>query len=584
MIDKVCKKAIIKVVEGHMRKSSIVRNRLIGKIVVVGALFNIAFALPGWANTNTSGIVRVNTEVETAISMAIVGNDDDGESCSEGRMSCSTFGEILPNTYATTASTISVFTNSVDGYYLSVKAAENANLRSENDGVIRAGILADEVGGLGVWSFKTDGTGVINNWSAMTTDDAIIKGTSEYDTDGDETTVTYGLSTDDSQTVGRYATTLVYTATAPNETTVKEPTLLVNLSEGISGAQIRTGSLTGTVMGIAKTSGETVKINADEKYYIVPMYQSGYTLDEIVASSNTETVVEDVNSYGYYVYTPVAGETHEVTLSGKRLTAAVTDSSLLAMQDLSIANCPAMPTAVRDSRDNAVYYIQRLVDGNCWMLENLRLGGGSAMTLTAADSNIESEFTLPASGVTCFNVASVTNCDGSGDNTHNGYTVPAVNTASKTTIVTGYGAGRNYVGDYYNYCAASAKTVCTNSAAMNSTYDICPAKWAMPTGNTAASSQYKMLAAALGITGFGNSIHAGFSNEDAAIYHNTLSLPLSGAFYQGSVRDQNVNGYFWSASGYSSTSTYFLSINSNDVFPQGANHRDLGYPVRCVLK
>lgn len=49
-----------------------------------------------------------------------------------------------------------------------------------------------------------------------------------------------------------------------------------------------------------------------------------------------------------------------------------------------------------DSRDGREYWIARLNDGNCWMLQNLRLGQDTTtLDLTTADSGVENlGFTL----------------------------------------------------------------------------------------------------------------------------------------------------------------------------------------------
>lgn len=49
-----------------------------------------------------------------------------------------------------------------------------------------------------------------------------------------------------------------------------------------------------------------------------------------------------------------------------------------------------------DSRDGREYWIARLNDGNCWMLQNLRLGQDTTtLDLTNADSGVENPgFTL----------------------------------------------------------------------------------------------------------------------------------------------------------------------------------------------
>ena len=352
--------------------------------------------------------------------------------------------------------------------------------------------------------------------------------------------------------------------------------LTINFGTGIYGVMVKSGSLTGDSMGVVTTSGGTVTLTSTStKYYLLPLYKSGYTFSSWSASGGTATSDTSASGgYGYYYYTAKSGVTNTATISATTLTTAITSTSLTAMQNLSASTCTHAPKAVRDTRDNAVYYIQRLADGKCWMLENLRLGSTSTISLTTSNTNSKGNYTLPASGTVCFDVSR--NCDSSGDSTHTGYTVAAINTASKTTTKTGYGPGRNYVGVYYNYCAASADTICTASNSSNASYDICPAGWKMPTtssSNNSAGSYYYLYN-----TGYK-------ANQDAFRY--ALSTPLSGNFRDGSASDQDSYGLFWSATRYNNTNMYRLYVSSSNVNPANDGNRYgryIGYPVRCLLK
>ncbi|MDQ5969720.1 MAG: hypothetical protein QG593_237, partial [Patescibacteria group bacterium] len=46
--------------------------------------------------------------------------------------------------------------------------------------------------------------------------------------------------------------------------------------------------------------------------------------------------------------------------------------------------------------DNQTYQVAKLADGNCWMLDDLKLGSTTGtLELTPQDTNIASNFTLP---------------------------------------------------------------------------------------------------------------------------------------------------------------------------------------------
>jgi hypothetical protein len=70
------------------------------------------------------------------------------------------------------------------------------------------------------------------------------------------------------------------------------------------------------------------------------------------------------------------------------------------MQSFSCDDVAAGGVAiVTDTRDCNKYPMKKLKDGNCWMLQNLRI---TNKTLTPADSNVSSNFVLKASNLNDF--------------------------------------------------------------------------------------------------------------------------------------------------------------------------------------
>ena len=251
-----------------------------------------------------------------------------------------------------------------------------------------------------------------------------------------------------------------------------------------------------------------------------------------------------------------------LTLNGKSNAITIAAGSSTAMQSISSkanGGCPSSLTTgqvyqLKDSRDNNVYYVARLADGNCWMLDNLRLGSTSTIALTSANTNSNGNFTLPASISSGFN----------------SYTAAQINVASKDTVAsTKYGSGSGKIGVYYNYCAASAGTICSSSNSSNASYDICPKGWRMPTGGS--SGEYQALYTAY--------------SSNVTIFRNALSTPHSGYFYYGSAYNQGSNGNFWSSTRYNGSDMYYLYVDSSRVGSTDySNTRNYGYSVRCLLK
>ncbi len=229
------------------------------------------------------------------------------------------------------------------------------------------------------------------------------------------------------------------------------------------------------------------------------------------------------------------------------------------MQTLTASECTTTPLVVTDGRDGEEYTVQRLADGNCWMLDNLRLGGDSTIALTPADTNIPSDFTLPASG----NIGSETY-----------FNEPRIN-ADYKDMLADYGDGTNKSGVYYNFCAASGGTMCTDRYSIDSTmlengsfkYDICPAGWRMPTGGS--DREYAAL-------------YTAYNSNDIDM-KNALHAGLSGRYFDG----QRSTGYgiIWASTFYDTETTYVFAIYSDSVAPQwNTSNRAYGNSVRCLLQ
>jgi len=223
-----------------------------------------------------------------------------------------------------------------------------------------------------------------------------------------------------------------------------------------------------------------------------------------------------------------------------------------SIQSIKYETCPTTPTTVYDTRDNQLYTIQKLADGNCWMLDNLRLGTRTLKVLTPNDTNITSDFILPASIESNFN----------------SYTTPQINIDSKNDIAT-YGNGENKIGVYYNYCAATAGTYCfnQNEASDDASQDICPKGWRLPTGGE--SGEYQTLLSR-------------YSNYTT--FKDTLHATLSGYFLDSTNRHQNKYGSFWTSTKANDDHIYSLDARIASVPSDWLSNRNSGISVRCVAK
>jgi len=227
-------------------------TKIIAALGVVAGLGVAALPAFTYATASVSGNADLYVKVDPAIAMTITGNNDDstdgdhlhqtGESTSpdahgaanranpDGAFgitantltSSSKIASMLPNAYASTTSTVTVYTNDAGGYGLTALAATPA-LTNESSDTIAAGVLTGETGGQGLWSFKTDAddteeTGIVaaDDWAAMSTTAQTIRNTATRAMSGDPTVVTYGVSTGANQGTGVYKTSITYTATTHN--------------------------------------------------------------------------------------------------------------------------------------------------------------------------------------------------------------------------------------------------------------------------------------------------------------------------------------------------------------------------------
>ena len=199
------------------------------------------------------------------------------------------------------------------------------------------------------------------------------------------------------------------------------------------------------------------------------------------------------------------------------------------MQNFTLDQCQALASAanftVTDSRDGSDYTV-RYINGNCWMTQNLRLSGGR--TLTSADSNVASSWSFPSTEL-AGNIYS--------------YTAPQSTISSNTSY-----------GGYYNFCAASAGTNCQNSTQYNTTYDICPKGWRLPTFNEQQ-----------GITSYSSAFYPVYS----------------GNYYDGSLGSTGFGGYWWSSTAGNSYSQYYLYYSSGSLGTSNGS-KDSGFSVRCI--
>lgn len=214
-----------------------------------------------------------------------------------------------------------------------------------------------------------------------------------------------------------------------------------------------------------------------------------------------------------------------------------TISAMTNMQDVTAEICAASAdgetATLTDTRDSNTYTVAK-INGACWMTQNLRLSGGR--TLTSADSNVTSSWEFPDNSIKT----------GEANYIGNSYTEAGSVISDDPEHATEYGG-------HYNYCAASAGSVCEQTE-MDATQSICPAGWELPT-----LDQF-----------------SGITNQRSA-----FSPVYSGYYGGGSLNSTGSDGRWWSATADDSYRQYFLYYNGGSLNTSYLL-KYYGYSVRCV--
>ena len=329
---------------------------------------------------------------------------------------------------------------------------------------------------------------------------------------------------------------------------------------------------TGDTVGTITSSGQSISLYEADTYTIQPTYAASYITDAITKTSGAGTL-----------------NGNEFTVGDGTATINITSRYVTPMQNWTGCSSLAVGDTeqVYDTRDNEVYLIGKLADNKCWMLDNLNLAGGTALsaTDTDVDGSYISSFTtsnrltknggtivLPASSTSGFDTANYSYVYNSGNKANCGVNTPCYS--------------------YYSWDAAtlgSGRTIGT--ANTDAPYSICPKGWRLPTAystsatNWQTASDFYVLAHQYGLdstTSTSEYDNGFYTQAGPGTVPNFL---LAGFYYHGSFYFGGSNGIYWSATSTSSTDTaHYLYFNSGYVSSDSGNYiRYYGFSVRCLL-
>ncbi len=232
---------------------------------------------------------------------------------------------------------------------------------------------------------------------------------------------------------------------------------------------------------------------------------------------------------------------------GKRLGLTVRCIADPYIQNFNAGSLAVGQVAIlKDKRDNNDYIVKKLKDEKVWMVQNLRLVG--PRTLTPSDSNIASNFNIPASA-------------GS-----SGWCTDNSEACVNQTLVYYDPATRYSYGALYNSYAATAGGINYATIATNTiTSSICPSGWRLPTGG--ADGDFTSLDKALGGSGENRS----YANTFSVLIGDFMTGDNAGFDYPGGGTSSITTNT--GADGRWATSTMVNSWNVYGLYMEGPVHR-----------
>ena len=364
-----------------------------------------------------------------------------------------------------------------------------------------------------------------------------------------------------------------------------QETITINVPKGGGSSSATTAIITGT----ANTSGYTLTAALEQPEPGIDISLSGgnvtsktalkanetpLTLKTTSAASSSDTTELTLH---FTIDSTVTSGTKQLKLAYKVADNAATGP--VTMQDMTAAYCQNTMTTYDGTNEDAVvtlndprgdgqtYRVAKLADGNCWMLDNLKLGSTSGATaLTPADSNVGANFSLPQLATT-----------GTGD---------LDNPKTYGPVPGDTGAGATNYGYLYNWSAATAgeSTTSHDETAGNAPYSICPANWRLPIGGDYNTGVGEF--AALDVAFGGNDLPAGSGEPNIAKWQSggPFKGTLAGGWSEGFGGQGDV-GVLWSGSAGSGDADFALGayFGAAGVSPGSGFDRDVGIGVRCLL-
>lgn len=360
-------------------------------------------------------------------------------------------------------------------------------------------------------------------------------------------------------------------------------------------------NLAANTWGYASAEGTTVADNAT--YSSVSTSGNGNLIGENTSSNITNESKTFALSFAAKIGSDKPADTYEnqIILSVVSAPGQVAAfGGIQTMQAMTTSICDAAEVGdevqLRDTRDGKMYWVSKLVDGKCWMTQNLDLDLSTSKYLSPSDSDVVANW-MPAYSTATQATSStilashtgqrswslgdyritnpiISSSCGSGKNSAAG--CPGHFTAYTTpTFVNGDINAHYILGNHYQWNAATAGTGGSITSGIASS-SICPKGWRLPTSGT--GGEFEKLVTALGGTSSTNNVTQApfYGVRGGFIWQNDDFFDAAGD-----------DGCYWSSTPYPNdgANAYSLSFRStNFLRPSSANGRAAGFSIRCVAR
>ena len=264
-------------------------------------------------------------------------------------------------------------------------------------------------------------------------------------------------------------------------------------------------------------------------------------------------------------------------------------TTISTMQEMTPAICNGTttpstnfgaPTALlTDTRDNKQYWVAKLMDGNCWMAQNLNLGeNDTSYTLTPENSDVAKDYVLVQGSELILNTKINNQFYSAVDDRFVVGDIVFKDLASCQDVYGNSGYCERYnTSNYYNYYTATAGTAGYDRGSGNAPSSICPLGWTIPDRTGVVSYQ-----------GVINQYQIG-SVDTPDSFTRPLYFIRSGYGYVSDSGNYfyavGNAGYFWSRNMRYTNSAYYINYPSTgSISTDSEMNKNYVLSVRCIAR